>query len=75
MFCTHILHAKVVYHEGELDWASDISPDPRRKFCLMIAMDGKATRKELVGKDSLLGQVIHAFMNLNVGVATRDQGE
>jgi hypothetical protein len=41
----------------------------------MIAMDGEATRKELVGKDSRLGQTVHAFLNLNVDVAIRDQGE
>jgi hypothetical protein len=41
----------------------------------MIAIDGEATRKELVDKDSCLGQALHAFLNLNVDVAIRDQGE
>jgi hypothetical protein len=52
-----------------------MSPETRRKFCLMIAMDDESTRKELVGKDSCLGQAEHAFLNLNVDVAIRDQGE
>jgi hypothetical protein len=32
----------------------------------MIAMDGEAPRKELVGKDACLGQAVHAFLNFNV---------
>jgi hypothetical protein len=52
-----------------------MSPEPRRMFLLMIAMYGEETCKELVGKDSCLGQALRAFMNLNVDMAIRDQGE
>jgi hypothetical protein len=38
-------------------------------------MDGEATRKELVGKYSCLWQALHAFLNLNIDVAVRYQGE
>jgi hypothetical protein len=41
----------------------------------MIAMDGEAKRKELVGKDACLGQAIHAFLNLNIYMAILDQRE
>jgi hypothetical protein len=41
-------------------------PETRRKFRLVIAMDGEATRKELVAKYSSLWQAINAFLNLNL---------
>jgi hypothetical protein len=44
-------------------------PEAQCEFGLMVAMDGKAPGKELVGKDSGLRQAIHAFLNLNIHMA------
>jgi hypothetical protein len=32
----------------------------------MVAMDGQATGKELVGEDAGLGKALHAFLHLNI---------
>jgi hypothetical protein len=65
LFC-HILYTKSIHLYCELDGASDMLPEDRCAFGLMVAMDGQSTGKELVYEDAGLRQAIHAFLNLNI---------
>ncbi len=69
---TNVLDGKVVDNECKHDGASFVAPEPGGGGCFVVVKTGEAVSEEFVGKDTCLGETIHAAAHFKVdpGVAS-----
>jgi hypothetical protein len=74
MFLANVLEPKIIYHQVKYNGECCMCPQSRGECGLVIPMEGKALDKEMVCKDTTLGQSIHSLPVFHVDVTIGEVG-
>ena len=59
MLFTNVFDAKVINHEGELNGAPSMGPQPRDQLALVVVVGVEAFFEEFIGKEPCLRKSVH----------------